>query len=165
MNNATSDLTLFVYGTLKKGFPAHESFFGEDDEIEEAVVRGELFDLPAGYPALAVPQKDILAVGTANLPADTERRRGESPARRTPPAPEETVHGEIVRFGDSGRTLPMLDVFEGFDPGGESLYRRVLIAAWTASGETLSVWAYAMGSPPGKRLPDGKWPPSENQSP
>lgn len=167
MNNSPPDIALFVYGTLKKGFPAHEHFFGEDaDDIEEAVVRGNLFDLPAGYPALAVPQKNILAIGAATPLDDAEKRRGVRLAEdRSLPAPEETVHGEIVRFGDSERILPALDAFEGFDPEGGSLYVRVLTTAWTASGEACPTWAYVMESPLGKPLPDGKWPPSGKDYP
>lgn len=145
MNDSTLAFALFVYGTLKKGFPAHERFFGKDAELENALVRGELFDLPAGYPALAVPQKDILA--------DAEKQRGKFIVRRGHP-----VHGETIRFDEPGRTLPMLDAFEGFDPEGESLYVRVLITAWSASGASFPVWAYVMESPSGERLPGGRWP-------
>lgn len=162
MNDAP--FALFVYGTLKKGFPAHERFFKERSglELENAVVRGSLFELPAGYPALAVPEEDILAAGTPNPLADAEKQRETLPARKEPPTSEASVHGEIVCFDDPEWRLPALDAFEGFEPEGESLYLRVLIPAWAGSGDTLSafpVWAYAMASPSGTRLPSGRWPP------
>jgi gamma-glutamylcyclotransferase (GGCT)/AIG2-like uncharacterized protein YtfP len=157
-------LALFVYGTLKKGFPAHERFFGKDAESERAVVRGSLFDLPAGYPALAVPDADILAIGTADARCDAARQRETLLACRTHPASGETISGEIFRL-DPERLLPALDVFEGFDPNGESLYRRVLIPAWTRSGKVFAAWAYVMGSPSGERLPGGAWTPRGEPSP
>lgn len=154
--DSETTVVLFVYGTLKKGFPAHEHFFGRHCGVAgEAVVRGELFGLPAGYPALAVPKGDILAVGTANPASDAESQRGTSLAHRERPGSR--VHGEAYRLEDPERLLPALDVFEGFDPHGESLYRRVLIPAWTRLGETFSVWAYAMENPPGARISGGKW--------
>ncbi len=159
LDSEPSALALFVYGTLKKGFPAHERFFEGDAKIEDAVVRGSLFALPAGYPALAVPSGDILAAGTANSLADAEKQCRTYLARREAPASYETIRGEIVRFDDPERVLPALDAFEGFEPEGESLYLRVLIPAWTSSGEPSVVWAYIMGPPSGERLPDGRWPP------
>lgn len=161
MNEARPDLVLFVYGTLKRGFPAHEDFFGETsgDTVEAAVVRGGLFDLPAGYPALDVPKRDILAVGTANPASDAETQRGMRLTEgRNFPA-EACVHGGILHLDDPERIVPALDAFEGFRPDGESLYRRVLIPAWTDSGEAFPAWTYVMESPPGTRIPGGKWEP------
>lgn len=86
------------------------------------------------------------------------------PVRRTYPIPEETVHGEIIRVRELERRLPALDAFEGFAAGGESLYRRVLIPAWTASGEAFPVWAYVMESTSGARIPNGRWPPSGEET-
>lgn len=165
MDKETPTLALFVYGTLKSGFPAHEGFFDEGIEAEEGFIRGSLFELAAGFPALAIPEEDILAVGTSDALSDAERQRGMNSVRRTHPSPEETVHGEIIRVREPERRLPALDAFEGFAPGGESLYRRVLIPAWAASGEASSVWAYAMESPSGARMPDGRWPPSGEETP
>lgn len=152
-------VSLFVYGTLKKGHPAHESLCRGAVEIEEAIVRGSLFDLPAGYPALSVPQRNILATGTTNPLSDAKIQAETTIPRHDKPGPEETVHGEIVAFDDPERRLPALDSFEGFDPGGGNLYLRVLIPAWKAFGAPLVVWAYVMESPSGVRLPGGRWRP------
>lgn len=154
--NSEATLSLFVYGTLKSGFPAHEHFFGGDANIEEAMVRGALFDLPAGYPALAVPGEDILATGTADVVSDAGKQLGRIAVRRKSPASGETVHGEAVRFGYPEWRLPALDAFEGFEPEGASLHARVLIPAWRPSGEAFPAWAYV--TPSGARLPEGIWP-------
>jgi gamma-glutamylcyclotransferase (GGCT)/AIG2-like uncharacterized protein YtfP len=164
LSNDIPTIALFVYGTLKRGFHAHESFFGEKVEAEEAVVRGSLFDLPAGFPALAVPERDILAVGTAEPLADAETCRRGFSVRQNSPAPEETVHGDVLFAASPGRFLPTLDAFEGFRPEGENLYSRVLVPAWTASGEAFPVWVYVMEDPGGTRLPDGRWRPSGKTS-
>lgn len=124
-------------------------------------MRGSLFDLPAGYPALAVPEDGILAAGTANpRHGIAEGRSKNLPAKHKPPDADETVRGEVVRLADPGNTLPALDAFEGFDPDGASLYLRVLVPAWTNSGTVFPVWTYVMESPLGTRLPGGRWPPS-----
>jgi gamma-glutamylcyclotransferase (GGCT)/AIG2-like uncharacterized protein YtfP len=163
LDNPPPGLRLFVYGTLKRGFPAHERFFGTGAEAEPALVRGSLFDLPAGFPALSVPPEDVLATGTASAPEDAEKQRGFSldrSKRPSPkrPSPNEAARGEVFTLEDPGKLLPALDAFEGFDPGGESLYERVLIPAWTESGQGAPVWAYVMESPRGRRLPRGLWP-------
>ncbi|MGH3086141.1 MAG: gamma-glutamylcyclotransferase family protein [Rubrobacteraceae bacterium] len=151
--------SLFVYGTLKRGFPAHERVFQGENEVAEAFVRGELYDLPAGYPALIVPKKDILAFGTDDRRSDAKAQAERVFPPGEAPGPEESVHGEIILFGDPERTLSSLDEFEGFDPDGESLYLRALLPAWTASGKPRLVWTYVVNSPAGTRLPGGRWPP------
>lgn len=154
MNNYVS---LFVYGTLKSGHRAHEHFFRRGVEVEEAVVRGELYDRPEGYPSLRVPPEDALATGTADPELDAKVQSGAVPPERPGPAPGEIVHGEVVRCEVSA--IPDLDVYEGFDPSRPSLYSRRLIPAWTASGERLAAWAYVVESSLGKRIEDGRWRP------
>jgi hypothetical protein len=41
--------------------------------------------------------------------------------------------------------LPRIDKLEGFRPGAESLYRRVLIPIRCANGSSLAAWAYVEG--------------------
>ena len=65
-------LKVFVYGTLKAGQRDHDRISEDVASIEQATVRGRLFDLPVGDPALDVPGMDILAVGTLDPAADLE---------------------------------------------------------------------------------------------
>ena len=50
----------------------HERFCGSVLSVEEAVVRGCLYELPSGIPVLEVPEADVLAHGTADPSADLQ---------------------------------------------------------------------------------------------
>jgi hypothetical protein len=121
-------------------------------------VRGWLYDLLSGYPALVVPQQDVRATGTADPAGDAseQQRRGNTEVRR----PVGTlVSGEILTFDDPEVRLPALDRLEGFDPAEPGLYRRVLIPAETSGGACVLAWAYVIEGPSGTYLPGGCWPP------
>ncbi|BBL79155.1 AIG2 family protein [Rubrobacter xylanophilus] len=152
------DVYLFLYGTLKRGQPSHEAFCQGYLSVAEAAVRGEIFTLPDGYPALVVPEEDMLATGTADPLADAAlQERAEH--RELPEPQRPLVRGELYLFGDPEARLPALDAFEGFRPGGESLYLRVLVPA-LAAGTVVPAWTYTMpGEPEGTPLPGGVWPP------
>ena len=69
-------LTLFFYGTLKRGHANHSLFCKGYSRVEEATARGRLYHLPSDYPALVVPKEDIRAIGTADPIHDAlEQRR------------------------------------------------------------------------------------------
>ncbi len=120
-------------------------------------MRGQLYDLPSGYPALVVPEEDIRAVGTVDPIHDaSEQQRF---ARAEVHRPDGTlVSGELFTFDDPEERLPALDRLEGFDPGRPSLYRRVLIPAETSGGAGVLAWAYVVEESSGVYLPDGRWP-------
>jgi gamma-glutamylcyclotransferase (GGCT)/AIG2-like uncharacterized protein YtfP len=151
-------LTLFFYGTLKRGHANHDRFCRGYLRVEEATVRGRLYDLPFGYPALVVPEEDIHAVGTADPVYDASRQQSIGYAGvRLPDGPQ--VSGELLTFDDPEDRLPALDRLEGFDPGGPSPYRRVLIPAETSGGYGVLAWAYVTEGSSGTHLPGGRWPP------
>ncbi len=155
-------LRLFVYGTLKRGFWNHDHFCQGFLGVEDAWVRGRLFETSSGIPVLRVPEEDILAVGTANPLADAALQAelaGRLPAK-DPVAPWGIVHGEIFTFDDPESRLPAIDGLEGFNPGGLCLYRRVLVPV-RAGRNLLPAWVYAAGnrwSGRLKDLPGGIWP-------
>lgn len=66
----TPTITCFVYGILKRGFWNHDRFCRNAIDIQPATTWGRLYELPAGYPALEVPESAILAHGTADPLAD-----------------------------------------------------------------------------------------------
>ncbi len=67
---------VFVYGTLKKGFPNHECIFkGYDIKITEAWAYGELYDTGWGFPAMLVDHRS-----EEDVEAQTDRQ----------------VHGEFI---------------------------------------------------------------------
>lgn len=166
-------LRLFVYGTLKRGFWNHDHFCQGFLGVEEAWVRGRLFETSSRIPVLRVPEEDILAVGTANPLADSATQAeltarvfdpdssGRLPAA-APGEPWGPVQGEIFTFDDPEIRLPAIDRLEGFNPGGLCLYRRVLVPV-RAGGNLLLAWLYAAGDHWGGRLrelPGGIWPPA-----
>ena len=155
--NGELSLAVFFYGTLKRGQINHDRFCSGFARAAEATVRGDLYDLPFGFPALVVPEENILATGTGNplLDASTQRRLASS-AKLPKAGPR--VFGEVLVFDDFEELLPALDRFEGFDPeGGTGLYRRVLVAVETGDTSVLA-WAYTIERPSGIHLPAGRWP-------
>ncbi len=153
-------LTMFFYGTLKRGGRYHERYCGGALGVEEAAVRGELYDLPfLGYPALVVPEDSIYAVGTGDPAGDAEEQR--LLGREGLAAPEgPRAFGEIFTFDDPVSRLPAIDGLEGFDPADPSShFRRVLLPVETKAGSGLLAWAYVVGEPSGVYLPEGLWPP------
>lgn len=154
---AARTLALFFYGTLKRGQINHDRFLRGLASAQEATVRGRLYDLPFGFPALVVPEEDVRAVGSANPSHDaaTQRRLAPPDASR-PEGPR--VTGELFVFDRFDELLPALDRFEGFDPvAGSGLYRRVLVPVETSRRIVLA-WVYAQRKPAGTYLPDGRWP-------
>jgi len=154
--NTNGMLRLFVYGTLKRGFWNHDRFCRGVLAVEDALVRGRLFETSSGIPVLQVPEEDILAVGTTNPLADvaTQARvvarmsNPEPTPDRLPKkgtgAPWGPVYGEILTFDDPENRLPAIDRLEGFHPGGPCLYRRVLVPVWI-NGTVLPAWLYVVG--------------------
>ena len=149
---------LMFYGTLKRGYRNHDAFCRGARFVGEATLRGRLYDLPYGYPALTVTPEDILAVGTADPAGDAkvQRRLGPVEARRTD-GPR--VLGELFAFDDPVARLPAIDRLEGFDPvDGSGPYRRVLVPVETTSNEDVLAWAYVVEAASGVHLPEGRWP-------
>jgi len=134
--NTAGILRLFVYGTLKRGCWNHDRFCRGVLDVQEAVVRGRLYEMPSGIPVLRILEADILARGTADPLADVveQARFAEDLASILDPVPENAtagdlvpVYGELLTFDDPESRLPAIDRLEGFHPGGPSLYRRVLV--------------------------------------
>ena len=139
--------------------------------MEDAVVRGRLFETHSGIPVLEVPEEDILAVGTTNPLADvatqahvTARMSNPEPTPDRLPnkgtgAPWGPVYGELLTFDDPETRLPAIDRLEGFHPGGPCLYRRVLTSA-QVHGTVLPAWLYVGEDLSGRLTPLGgsRWP-------
>jgi gamma-glutamylcyclotransferase (GGCT)/AIG2-like uncharacterized protein YtfP len=150
-------LRLFVYGTLKRGFLNHDRFCRGVLAIEDALVRGRLFETSSGIPVLQVPEEDILAVGTTNPLADVATQARvvarmsipEPTPNRLPKkgtgAPWGSVYGELLTFDDPESRLPAIDRLEGFRPGGQSLYSRVMVPVCMKKERMLAAWAYVAG--------------------
>lgn len=153
-------LDVFVYGTLKRGQRNHERFCRGVLAVREATVRGLLYDLPFGFPALVVPKEDVWTTGTANYRADVEAQNNARTGTLGTSPNRDVVHGELMSFDDSEERLPALDSLEGFRPGEKSCYGRVLGPATVAeTGAIVPAWVYVVESASGVYLPGGCWPP------
>ena len=152
-------LLMFFYGTLKRGHSNHDAFCRGARFVDEGVLRGRLYDLHYGYPALTVPPESVLGVGTADPAGDAvvQSRLGPGDVRL---AEGPRVFGELFAFDDPEESLPALDRLEGFDPEDPSSpYRRVLLAVETAgNGGVVPAWAYVVEASTGVHLPSGRWP-------
>jgi gamma-glutamylcyclotransferase (GGCT)/AIG2-like uncharacterized protein YtfP len=153
-------LTMFVYGTLKRGERNHERYCSGAVRAEEGAARGELYDLSHfGYPELIVPDESVRALGTDDPARDAEvqdRLAHGDPSTLEGPL----VYGEILHFDDAENRLPAIDRLEGFDPAdASSHYRRVLLPVKPEEDRTLLAWAYVVREPSGTYLPNGRWPP------
>jgi len=141
----TALLRLFVYGTLKRGGRFHERYCDGVLAIEVASVRGRVHRLPQGYLTLVVPEETILARGTTDAAADV-RRQETIVAEAAPQDPTwSDVPGELLTFDDPQKRLPRIDRLEGFHPGADSLYQRVLLPIRGANGLRAAAWAYVEG--------------------
>ena len=149
---------IFFYGTLKRGHRNHDAFCRGALRVQEVAVRGKLYNLPLGYPALVVPEEDVFAVGTASPLRDAaeQRRLGHVFSH---PASGPRVFGELFAFDDPEARLPALDRLEGFDPeDASSPYRRVLLPVGTEGDSGVLAWAYVVATASGVHLPEGRWP-------
>ena len=64
-----------------------------------------------------------------------------------------------MTFDDPEERLPRIDGLEGFRPGGEGSYTRVLVPVRPKGGEPIVLaWAYAIAKGSGVHLPGGSWP-------
>src|SRR5918997_2685048 len=101
-------LVMFFYGTLKRGERNHERYCGGALGVEEGAVRGDVYDLPFGYPALVVPEESIHAFGSGDYAGDAEEQwrlgGGLVPLLEGP-----QVFGEIFAFDDPTWRLPAID--------------------------------------------------------
>ena len=159
-------LRLFVYGTLKRGQRNHDRFCQGAVDIQEAQVRGRLYEGP-GFPVLEVPDEDILVVGTSNPLADlaTQVRLSVHLRLVTRPGKEiitsddlDTVYGELLTFDDPASRLVDLDYLEGFDSIKPSLFERVLVPA-IMNGTREVAWAYTVEGAgiDRRRIVSGHW--------
>lgn len=127
--------------------------------VQEATVRGLLYELPFGFPALIVPEPNVRAIGTTNYLADAKAGRYKEIEGSEIPSSWDIVWGELLVLEDPEEHLPMLDDLEAFRPGKKSLYRRVLVPiTLLQTGVTVPAWAYTIESASGLYLPGGYWP-------
>ena len=112
--------------------------------IEPATTWGRLYQLPAGFPALEVPESSVLATGTADPLADTRTQNAiqlPENAMTRPKGDWDLGHGELITFANPGFDLPPIDRLEAFDLNGRCVYTRVLVGA-ECPDRFFSCWTY-----------------------
>ena len=149
---------IFVYGTLKQGQRNFARYCRGLLAIEPAFVLGRLYylshghHLSYGYPMLEVPAEGILALGTRDYANDAAlvEKMAKCPPHSEIVASQdwEPISGEVHTFDDPQR-FAELDELEDFQPGGESLYHRVVVRLQPPCAGL--VWTYVAA---GGRLPD-----------
>lgn len=143
---ATGVLTMFVYGTLKRGYWNHDTFCRTALCTGEAAVWGRLYELPSQIPVLQVPDSSIIVVGTSDPLADVATQHRFSAGLTTDTICDETcwqmIRGELVTFPDPRLSLPPIDGLEGFRPGLPSLYHRVLVPVMLDNDRRIAAWCY-----------------------
>lgn len=155
-------IRLFVYGTLKQGFRNHH-YCQSGEFAGNAFLPGKLYDLPAGYPALTIMDKQILAEASENLFDDIKLQSLlEKHLKQEDkfPSASQKVYGELYEFSAPATEMKEIDYLEGFDPKGardENFYSRVLLPVDTGKIKTLA-WTYVMNEPvEGELLSAGKY--------
>lgn len=156
--------TLFVYGTLKRGYRNHTCFCSNAIDIRPAVILGRLWQLPAGYPAIEVPTDHILANGSDDPIHDALVQAQFVKVTAThwvcPTGDWDQVYGEMITFADALRDIPPIDQLESFWPDEDTcLYRRVLVRV-KADPEFVPCWVYVAGLGlvrNAQRLHEGIW--------
>lgn len=130
---------------------------------------GRIYDLPAGYPAISIPERNQLTAGSADILEDCRIQKHFEEKKLEYFRAEaqidlmskdwDIIRGEIYSFTNPQVFIPPIDSLEGFYPLNlqRSLYRRVLIPV-EPGGSTLPVWTYVMDEPiEGRRIPEGIW--------
>lgn len=159
----TSNLSVFVYGTLKPGGHYWPEFCeGKVGEPIPAKIRGELYDLHVGYPGLWLggPDSDRAMTGQ-------EKALNRIQARQSVPLPNAGwVQGCILSF-KTEKDFLRLDYLEGYDPNrpySKNEYIRLKVPGYRPDGEPLGeVWTYemtdtTMARHKGTLIEDGNWP-------
>jgi gamma-glutamylcyclotransferase (GGCT)/AIG2-like uncharacterized protein YtfP len=135
-------LPVFVYGTLKRGEVRAACWPREPVKVEEATVRGALFDL-GDYPALVPGDYPALVPGDypALVPGDDPALvPGDYPALVQG---DDLVGGELWHFAEADlpAVLARLDRIEGYHGHADDLYRRMVVEC-QAGGGTVEAWTY-----------------------
>jgi gamma-glutamylcyclotransferase (GGCT)/AIG2-like uncharacterized protein YtfP len=142
-------INIFVYGTLQPGRRPYKTLCQKyPHEIEKAIVYGELYHLPIGYPAIVIgPQQLVYG----------HQLRFQDPAILQI-LDDYEQHDPI----ELQHHYPQLDSHKAIT---ELAYDRQLTLTFTPNGQPLEQsWAYTMTIAQihhlqGQNLPQGHWPP------
>jgi len=129
---------LFVYGTLMEDGEHHHLIAGHHTQKEDADVVATKQFMEDDIPYIVVPQDSILLKGTIHAMADAKKAAS---IQAEPRESDEWVSGELYTLSNPEERVPLLDLLEDFEPGGESEYDRVLLPVKTKLG-WIPAWTY-----------------------
>lgn len=123
---------LFVYGTLRKGFPLHSYLQkGSIRDVGSGRIQAKLYDL------------------------------GQFPGAVSSSSASEVVEGEVFELLRPEQHLRELDAVEGFDPDDleGSLFVRRIASVRLQNGRSVKAWAYFLPKKPsgGRRINSGDY--------
>jgi gamma-glutamylcyclotransferase (GGCT)/AIG2-like uncharacterized protein YtfP len=134
---------LFAYGTLQPGYPAYAQLCADQViAVEPAIVLGQLYKLPMGYPALIL---------RGSQPVYGHRLRFAN----------DGIFSALDEY-EQHDPQALANYFPGQD-GGHLAYQRRPVEVLTLTGTPLDgAWAYVMSPPQvewlqGVLWPSGKW--------
>lgn len=158
-----SELSVFVYGTLKPGGRYWPEFCeGKVGEPIPAKIRGALYNLHVGYPGLWLGEPNFASTTQPEALPNASARPGRS--RALPK--EKWALGYVLTFKKEEDFL-RLDDLEGYHPDrsySENEYVRKKVQSYSIVGAPLGkVWAYeitrhVMKRCQGTLIVDGNWP-------
>ncbi len=150
-----SELRIFAYGTLKRGYSNHDLYCSGVLRVYPAWVRGKLFKTDSEIPVMKIPNEDVLLHGSASVTADIEaqdkfdsflRRKAEKPGQSCGAGEWGKIQGELHIFDDPETRLPLLDSLEEFHSNQPSVYTRALVFINLPNGSQTTAWTYIAGS-------------------
>lgn len=123
---------LFVYGTLRRGFPLHHYLEEASPRfLGRGTIRGRLYDL------------------------------GEYPGAIKSTRSADEIEGELFELTDPVEQFKRLDEIEEYSPDrpGESLFLRERVNVRLETGETVEAWAYFLPAKPAdaRLIPSGNY--------
>jgi gamma-glutamylcyclotransferase (GGCT)/AIG2-like uncharacterized protein YtfP len=144
-------INIFVYGTLQPGHRPYKTLCQKHPHtIESAIVYGELYHLPIGYPAI---------VTSSDRPIYGHQLRFHDPEILK--ILDDYEHHDPIELQHH---YPQLDANRAIT---ELAYDRQQIATFTPNGQPIgNSWIYSMTIAQihqlqGQHLPQGQWPPQQ----
>ncbi len=132
---------LFAYGTLMSGHPEHDRYCPKPVSVLKAEMPGRLFEIEDAYPILHIPQETVLLRATNDPIADWKQVHNEDGGKAWD-RNANWIKGEILELPVGIKTFSKMDAWEGFEPGSNSVYERVIARAKIVEAKTVFCWVY-----------------------
>ncbi|CAK0743686.1 Gamma-glutamylcyclotransferase [Gammaproteobacteria bacterium] len=149
--------SLFVYGTLKKGYENH-TLCQDVVSVTKASIWGRLYT-SGGIPFLDIPPSHMIEMGTEDYLADAamqDKGNVKKAFHKKPNGDWDRIEGEVIEFSLPNPSVHDIDSLEGYRPGRTNLYSRVLAPVWIGDKRAYA-WVYVRKQVEGMRR-ISRWP-------